>query len=856
MSANRSTKTADEAAKKAEEYEAEDSVSSEESTASDDENIAGEASDVTSFDKAFFEALISKKPAELTKKEQAKLAQFNQHLAKTKTLAQYEAYLHHIDFALNPHHEKPDSAYNYLGNPDKAYDLIVNSGAVEADNIALTPFRVGIALDYAIHNGANDDTPSPNSDIDSATSPVADAFYATAALSFAVGVTRKVIQIRRQRQLNSMAYVLKQLHKIDPDNYADPKSMSDAERAEALAKLSKDLREFLERGKIDDHKKAIDDYIAAQSATQAKKHRPNRFVRWVNRIDDSKPAQKVGLVWNTLNNYSYIFWLVVMPFIVIFGVAAAFSMVFMPIIAGIALAVGAVFTIWKLVNHYADINWKFKLFGKQFQITSHRHKLNNQTKSRKDNGLKPVTKEEKQHQAAMRHEAGRMLHEMKLRMVMKTKQRVQLEQLKQQLDVQDAVTFTKKEILDSLFDDDAEDASETESETETLLANKKAKFDLRAHLLGSDHERRGRLAITAIRGALGGLSATIFVLWLLSTVVGALIVPALAAMGATGAAAGLGAAGTFVGGSLFSTIAGGVVGTVFGVRRTTQLHATQLRYKQKVDALLNAPYKVNKAGLLVDSKLTKQQVFEKLLADVEMRKAAILQNKAFVASAKQDGCDLKKVLKGMDVFNDAHFETLKPKKSGFERFKSFMSRAYTAFAGSQGGMFHARYLLLAGGVAAGGIVTLAALTGGTALIGFLVAIAVMAVVYGTLAGMEYHLQRKQHHRERFADTIDARISYLVKQDKQLRVIEQSMTTKKPVNDESAADVKTSKATAEPKAEKKQSVKTKLASCLNFAKIGKPKSSMRLFAAPGSASTLEPVGSLSAPSLPKSVSAKA
>jgi hypothetical protein len=721
-----------------EEYSGEDETSSGEESTSESDGGDAQAQDADSIVSQLLKTVDTHDVKEILQHvDPKKHAAYRQYLNKLTPaeLTRLKHILHHAADDMDPAKEKKDSAHNYVGTPARLLELLLCNyngtlgGGVGLDTYG-TVFRIWIAFEYAVLAGSNEDKPNNaavinhllynNGDPADGLSPGGALVIGGAAASFFASLRFEIARIRHERHLHSFDYFRKRLFEVDPT-----KQLSDEELRDAL-------HDFALRSKLSNHLSIIDDRKSDPAFQQQDKKafRPNRFVRAINKIDDSKPATIIGKIYNTVNEYSYIFWLVCIPFILVLGVVAAFSPFFMPIIAGITLLIGAAYTTWKLVNYVKHRREKAKKHKASQQVEL------DEVAEEDDKDLdvtkpKPIVHTEKE----IRHEAARQLHAAKVRLLMKTDHTVIMQRL----------SAPKKVPKVAIKKTDTE-----------------ADIDLERYVLGTKHERRARLAITAIRGFAGGLCATIFILWFASTVLGALIVPALAAMGAASVAGALGTAAAFAGGSLFGTALGGLVGGVFGLKNTTQLHAKQLAYKQKVAAILNAPYK--------NSGMTKQEVFKRLLQQLEDKKAALKDNPNAATLLAQNGFDLKKELKKMDVFNDHYFESFKQKRTPWEHVKHFGVRAYSFITGSQNGIFQARYLLLAGGVFAGGVTALAIATGGSALIGFLVAAAVFAVVFGVLKAVEYHMARKQHHRERFVDTIDERNSFLVKKIKELDVM--------------------------------------------------------------------------------------
>jgi hypothetical protein len=281
------------------------------------------------------------------------------------------------------------------------------------------------------------------------------------------------------------------------------------------------------------------------------------------------------------------------------------------------------------------------------------------------------------------------------------------------------------------------------------IAVAKEKIDIRTRLLGNKFARGARVFTTGLRGVIDAIMFFTFTGWFLSTVVG--LVPALAGVA------------IFLGNNATGGITGLITGAFLGFKAGAKLRAEQLKYKEKVDALLAAPYLGNDgAGK------TKQEAFENLYAVLEAKKAQLLQRLSAKELKGRFHYDLSKV----NVFNDRTFEKLQHTTPTGTIVKKILSRVAAIFGGSQTGIFHARYFFLKGAVFAGALnmIAIGSLTLGAAFWPFIIIAGVFAAVFAILKVVEYQQQRNQAHNENLYNTFDARISFMKKRIKEIDAI--------------------------------------------------------------------------------------
>ncbi len=608
-----------------------------------------------------------------------------------------------------------------------------------------------------------------NGDPESGLSPIGGTFLGLSLLAPVLGMARGIYQMYRKIKLSSLAYYSKRKNKISAsDEQAEQNdSQLEVQLEERLKQAMKDKtlsvhlafpKQPLAAGRrtfLDDMADAVEEFYDTDSKKQFAKSlaKIERIKTEIKLVKDkvangevtegglalaraelaqasselenerkSKPVRiaasifrtiytAVSTIWDRLSTYSYIFWVVWMPFVIACGLAAA-SGPMLPFVLLITLTIGTAFTVMKLFHiNPLEIFFPKKQESKPADVTD------------------PV-----------KAEFERLVHETKL------------------LEFIDAETRGIAETLG---------LANAKAKSRHTYKNPAAQSELRYRLLGSVHERRGRVAIAGFRKFLSGLLNFIFIGWLGSAMLGYF---------------GASLAADFVGGTPLGGIGGAIVGIFTSVVAMTQLRKQQLEYEQKVDAILQSPYR--------GTDETKADAFQRLYEQVEFRKSLIkkylAENEAKVKRPKHfDELDegskalferdvahqaaLKDYLAKIDVFNDRYFEKFEHEAGAFTWAKKVLNRVYEFVFATQTGAFTTRFLLLKGGLLAGalGFSVFAA----AAMWPFLVVAGIAMLVMGTIALIDYQMKVNQAHRENFLNTLDARIYYLETKNDELFAIQ-------------------------------------------------------------------------------------
>jgi len=520
------------------------------------------------------------------------------------------------------------------------------------------------------------------------------------------------------------------------------------------------------------------------------KFQPNAFIKFVNKISSSKPANVLSYIWNWASNHAFLFWIVWMPFALAAGTAAAFALPFLPIIVGITLGVGAIFTIFKVIEMALAARKERKAIEKinavlnaterdeddkfatmVLQIKAKTIKLKhiahldatlkaqlaahtdlNTDKMIKIDSLeqrlkvKVIAKIMKDLDALEKTRVTHLHAELRQRAFMKYEHTAIMSQIKHTYDWKQDQERGFKKRYQQAFNDfiNKDDVKKQRAVNEMIDASLlKLTNHMRAN---SGGERHARLVIGVINSTIAGFIMPLFVLWLASSIV---MVPVLLGVVALAGVASL------LGSSMLYTVGGALLSTVFGIQTTAQRRQAQLAFDERMNNKFLERYKNEVIG--------KGTKFCQLESAVNEKIAGIRQhNPVLMATLKAKGFDINKI----DAYNDYYFEKQKAQPSGWTLLKKTVNRVYQFLGGGQTGALITRCLGLAGCIFAPAIAALP--FGGP--IAFVAVAIIMAVIVGSLRVAQYQLEANQKHREFFADTIDARISYLKKKDKELTAI--------------------------------------------------------------------------------------
>lgn len=570
---------------------------------------------------------------------------------------------------------------------------------------------------------------------DQGLTPIGWAFVGVVALPVTYGIARRVYQIYHKRELNSYGYLKRRLNEVAKDLGVQKTFKKDD--------IMAGFNDILKNGQIKNIEpvtesplSTTDELVGSQVIKTVVDYdeyfEPNAFIKTINKITATSPAQWVGKAWDFVCNQSLYFWVIGFPVGLALGAAAAAAT---PILIATTAAIGGAGLL------YEGIYWLYK-------------KLTH-----------TVDAENKEEEA--------QINKLKQRYFMQQEHEMIMKMLHNEYDIQQDLNV--EEVLEDVHD--AEGSYEIDKNSRKVIRilskksnnhaapvnNRHGEFSLQSpqeifsttlgkHLLGSQRERDARLGITTAAAAVSGFIITTFVLYFSSCAIGLI--------------AGAGALATALLGTELTFFSSLSIGAFFGVTTYCKTRAAQLDYEKKVYQTLSVEYKPGTG-------VNKADKFSELYDQVETKKAQIaqLRNDLQKLGKKDEKSLLSKYdLKKVDVFNDYYFEKQKHSPSLFTLFKKGLNRLYSLIGGGESGVYLVRTLFLVGGIAAGAIA--AAATG--ALVPFLIATAVAAAVWGTIKLVQYQLDRNQEHREAFLNDIDNRIIYLELKDKELNAVLQKL----------------------------------------------------------------------------------
>jgi len=670
---------------------------------------------------------------------------------------------------------------------------------LDASDWVFTWLRLGQVFAAVMHNDgsvANDaDVPeTPFNKVvhtpDGGLTPLGWTFAGTMGVGLFGGIGRAIYREHRKLRVKSYDYLMQRMREVRRKDLRNRNSTSSYNlhgvsdgmdyinwsKANLLHKINP---EGNYRANMDEESKyfsfsrvkAYEPFKANTAADEQdkKKYEVNPFFKAVNWLSSTSVANFCSYIWNYSSNHAFLFWIVWMPFSLALGATAAALMPVMPVIIGLTIGIGSIFTIWKCVDMWksyskdqAEIkNIAKVLLHKDNEIDSSdpnfAQSIRNiigqlQCESREFNNLKIgdikkaklILEAYREHQQADAQEQSRITKELRQRVFMKYEHRELEALIKSRRDTW---------YLDEVSNNDANRSRliAVRKLNAARLKDQASGYDRKGHLqsslkqrlLGHPAERYARLGLTVFSVALLGFLMPLFIFWFAGC--------ALAVLPAVGILVSIAAVANSMS---ITTIVGGVLAGVTGIDALAGMRAKQLDYEKKVDAVLNANYK--------NTGMTKAEKFAELEAELNRKMALIKNNPRLCHEMKHGGYDINKI----DVYNDYYFEKQKHSPSTWTWIKKGMNRFYNLLGGGQSGALVARMLFLVGGVAA---ITLSAFTCG-APIAFIAVAASLAVVLGVARLVKYQFDRNHEHREFFVDTIDARISYLGKKNKELDLV--------------------------------------------------------------------------------------
>lgn len=686
---------------------------------------------------------------------------------------------------------------NALKSSKNAFQTIINAGGGDLKDFVDTIWRLFQVFSNIVANKTNDCSDSKDGEFikktkvngpDSSLNTVGEVFFITSIVALVAGSIKVIYQGFRNLTLGGYSYLLRQLNKISQDKLnkanVDQTINSLIERDKVYSRLYRKSQKLDRNGDpldvIETSKESFGffDFINLFDGkthlfkNYEKNKRPSLFARLIGTA-----SLAVKSLWNFVGNNAFVFWLVWFPFVLAVGTAAATtSMFFVPIILCVTFGITLAFTVWKVVERIKHIN--------NMKRNDSKEKNEKIEHDRMVKDLKQRVYMKEEHRLMMAILGGSVTsHKAKKSFVNEETNQIKI--------TKDAINnFAEKPII------------QLERSKEEVLNSRLGKY-----LLNGSKRRIGFAVGMEIAS---GLVVTSMVFWLISTV-------ALVAAG--GAVANLVFA--FFDSGVNAAIAGGIVSGFFSLRKIAEMRKSQKEFEDKIHARLTEAYKPEKPE---NKGVTKAEKFAEMELAVELKKAQVEllrlkklialaaghNSKALTAAHELVGefdangtrlnlackpkklrnefkiinsayeklyADLKRAgkpindksiasgydIKKIDVYNDYYFEKQKDKATLWTNVKKGCNRAYAFLSGGQSGIFIVRTLFLVGGICA------AACTGAP-LVFFGIA-AVGALVIGTIKLVQYCLERKRQKRENFVNTIDARISYLRKKEKELDALE-------------------------------------------------------------------------------------
>ena len=621
-----------------------------------------------------------------------------------------------------------------------------------------TFLRLWQVFSYVIANGTNSDAENKDSSFGRTLDipGINFLFAGLTILPMAIGVYIRLKQLQKVRERNTVAYQREQLQKINPE--------VEVTDNEVIAGYN----DLMARGKSAPR--------PAQAPVQAKEEQTkkaigsNKFANAINAIREFdikgvKPFAIIDNIWNSLSKTALIFWPTWMVAVLVIGITAVSFPPAVPIVMGITLGISAALQIGVYVaRRHAKKKAEAEFAGMDKKvvedITNERqHELNEANHSR--NELKQRLHMKKEHGF------------FKSLFPVKSKDKVASEKTNP---AYIAVTAGKDGIISLVKNPDAVQSTSSATATTLLMTDEERAKDvagilnsaLGKKLLGSKASRNARLAVNVTNELINQYTLSAFIVWLVYATI-SVFAPFSAVIGAIAAAVGSG---------IMTAVFGGFVGGIRSLNMFAKTKQAETNFEKKVYDRLSEQYTSGIPG--VEDSVNKQQAFEYFHNNVEAGKARIeaallakqaeltkkVQQHGITSLSKQEKYLLKLDLKKIDAFNDRYFMTQEPEAGIWTKFKNAALLTYKAINAGQTGIFVVRSLFLAGAVGAGICLAFGPAAG---FIFMGIALSFAAVCIG-LKMAQMYTDHKANKSESFVDTIDVRISYLKKKDKQLNAL--------------------------------------------------------------------------------------
>jgi ABC-type multidrug transport system fused ATPase/permease subunit len=653
-------------------------------------------------------------------------------------------------------------------------DIVELAGRDAIDKVDVgyhTFLRLWQVFSYVIINNSNSDAEHPDSSFNHTMgrTPVAWALGMLFVFPAALGVLIRYRQLVHKRERNSLQYQQAQIHKINLAAKLTEKEILDA------------YNDLLIRGKVTLRNITIQE-VEANKPLIEKVVTPNKLANFINnKITHNPIIQKIEKAWRFLSDTSLIFWPTWMIAVMIIGITAASFPPALPIIVAVTIGASLLFQGTKLIHH---------LKKKKSEAAENQNRSADKIQEDKSDLI----------------ELSRIRNELKQRLHMKQEHAyfkslfggnshpLQTKGDKNRFIATATQNQSKEKVIVFIENPDfnqspippeqASAARISDEEHERKIREIGISSKIGNYLLGSKGARNRKIAVNMLMAAINNYTQAAFVLWLFSAVFGALA-PVAAVFGTLAAVVG--------GGLMFASF-GGIVGALYSIRTFAETRIAQIEFEKDIYSRLAETYKGKPKGhtFYDESKedkyygKAKYEVFDLLAAEVEEKKSSIKNNlaakqqkirdelKRGITPDKKDTYILNYDLKKIDVYNDRYFETQQEKPSLWVKIQKGLFRTYKAINAGQTSIFVVRSLFLAGAVL-GGMCLLFGPAAGFAFIAIALTCAAIGIA---LKLTQLHMERKAEHKKFFVDTIDARISYLKKKNKQLMILSNELSNEK------------------------------------------------------------------------------
>jgi hypothetical protein len=695
-----------------------------------------------------------------------------------------------------------------------AFSTVITNGGGDLSDFWDTFVRLLQVAGNVVENGTND------ASTENENSPYYKWFYqngpgsnftATGAAVFGVGgfifVAGTAINIfKRYRSivLGTYDYLLNQLNKLSTKEFARKDIVDGINDLIARGKVVSQLQPPAQRGPVPQSQgiQSVTDFI---NAFDSKK---NAFKKYHN-VEPSVGEKILGTftlvvkkIHNFISNTAFVYWVIWFPFVLAVGIAAASSsFLWGPVVLAATFGVMTAFTLWKASNRIQKAS------------------------------LTPEQSRDRAESKKTAAEEQRMLHEAKSRLFIKQDHKAKkailsavisetdnrLAALKIQLD-RDGKSDRSKKFVDESSQKriallrDKLYASAPQATVQNQTEIKTTPEDVRKSRLGKYLLAgvKRRAAVNVFLEAVSGIITVSFMFWIVSTV--AAFIPGAIAK----------AIAVFCDSGFNTAIGGGILGGLLGIRRIGELVAEHKAYRQQVEETLTRRYKNTDQSVL--------EKYESLEAEVEFRKTRVqflrLQNLLNMATQNEATKTKKQVLDAKIALQKVRsvYESVQPEIERFEQYKNdrqkltrqivimqkvlaragidvpeqqlisqydvnskrnvnnhyyfakqkespsfgtrckkLLNRAYTAVCGMQSGVFIARTLFLSGAILAGICV-------GAPPLFFAIAGA-LALTLAITRFARFYSERARAKRMAVLNSVDARISFMRKQNKELLACE-------------------------------------------------------------------------------------